>query len=61
MITNELLEEKYKAQRILQQESDKENKDYFEVIEEEVQELFDRNGWEFKISARKGGFVSCQE
>ena len=61
MITNELLEEKYKAQRILEQESAKQNKDYFELVEEEVRELFECNGWELKISHRKGGFVSVNE
>jgi hypothetical protein len=57
MYTNELLEEKYKAQRELSHQAEKEKKDYLKLIEEEVKELFKRNGWYSKLSKRKGGFL----
>jgi hypothetical protein len=57
MYTNELLEEKYKAQRELSRQAEVEQKDYLKLIEEEVQKLFKKNGWELKYSKRKGGFL----
>lgn len=57
MYTNELLEEKYKAQRELSHQAEVEQKDYLKLIEEEVQELFKKNGWELKYSKREGGFL----
>ncbi len=51
MYTNELLEEKYKAQSRLLKQAKIENKDYFEFINDEVQKLFNKKGW--KIKARK--------
>jgi (p)ppGpp synthase/HD superfamily hydrolase len=57
MYTNELLEEKYKAQKELSQQAEKEKKDYLKLIEEEVQKLFKRNGWNLRLSKRKGGFL----
>ncbi len=57
MYTNELLEEKYKAQKALSLQARKENKDYLTLIEEEVRELFQKNGWNLKIADRKGGYT----
>jgi hypothetical protein len=57
MYTNELLEEKYKAQKELSHQAEKEKKDYLKLIEEEVKELFKRNGWDSRFSKRKGGFL----
>ena len=48
MYTNELLEEKYKAQRRLLKQAKIENKDYFEFINDEVQKLFNKKGWKIK-------------
>ena len=56
MITNELLEEKYKAQKELSSRAEKQGKDYLQLIEEEVKELFNKNGWNLKFSKRKGGY-----
>lgn len=58
MYTNELLEEKYKAQRELAQRAEKENKDYLSLAEEEVKQLFKEKGWKLNYSNRKGGFLS---
>ncbi len=57
MYTNELLEEKYKAQRELAEQAEREGKTYHAVAEEKVRELFKKNGWKMKISKRKGGFL----
>jgi len=55
--TNVLLEEKYKAQKELSDQAEAEKKEYLKLIEEEVQELFKKNGWNLKYSKRKGGFL----
>jgi hypothetical protein len=57
MYTNVLLEEKYKAQKELSDQAEIEKKEYLKLIEEEVQELFKKNGWNLKYSKRKGGFL----
>ncbi len=57
MYSNELLDEKYKAQKELFIQAEKDRKDYFKLIEEEVQELFRRNDWALKYSKRKGGYL----
>jgi (p)ppGpp synthase/HD superfamily hydrolase len=57
MYTNELLEEKYKAQKQLFNKAKSENKNYLDLIEEEVKDLFSRNNWNFKFSKRKGSFL----
>lgn len=57
MYTNELLEEKYKAQRELSHLAEIEQKDYLKFIKEEVQELFKKNGWDLRYSKRKGGYL----
>lgn len=54
MYTNELLEEKYKAQLALIQKAQNLSKDYFSVVEEEVHALFKKMGWAFHFSKRKG-------
>jgi hypothetical protein len=41
----------------LAHQAEKEKKDYLKIIEEEVQELFKRNGWNSRLSKRKGGFL----
>lgn len=58
MYTNELLEEKYKAQKELSAQAKKEKKNYLEFVEEEVKEFFKKKGWKLKYSQRKGGFLS---
>ncbi len=50
MHTNELLEEKYKAQKLLALKAREEKKDYFEMINDEAKALFELNGWEMKFS-----------
>ncbi len=57
MYTNELLEEKYKAQRELANQAEKEGKDYMELVMEEVQKNFIDRGWSLNFSKRKGGFI----
>jgi len=54
MYTNELLEEKYKAQLKLSEMSKKQDKNYFNIVEEEVAELFKKMGWTLHFSKRKG-------
>jgi len=58
MYTNELLEEKYKAQQQLSQKAEKEKKDYFEIVESEVIELFRQNGWKIEFDKRVGGYIN---
>ena len=58
MYTNELLEEKYRAQRELSLEAEKVKEKYFKLIEKEVLNLFKKNGWKLRFSKRKGGFLS---
>lgn len=58
MYTNELLEEKYKAQRELSHQAELQKKEYSKLIEEEVKILFEENGWELKFSKRTGGFLN---
>lgn len=57
MYTNDLLEEKYKAQRQLSEEADKANKDYLEFIEAEVKSLYAKKGWKLRVLKRKRGFL----
>ena len=54
MYTNELLEEKYKAQRELSKQAEKENKDYFDFVNKEVYNLFKQNGWKVCFDKRRG-------
>ena len=58
MYKSELLEEKYKAQKILSDMAKKSGKDYFEIIKQDVKKLFKEKGWELKFSDRKGGYIS---
>ena len=57
MYTNELLEEKYKAQRQLSKEAVIEKKDYFEFVNKEAQDLFKHNGWEIQFDKKSGGHI----
>jgi ribosomal protein L17 len=57
MYTNEILEEKYKAQKELSFQAERENKDYLELIQDQVHKLFSEKGWQIKFSTRKGGFL----
>ena len=54
MYTNEILEEKYKAQRELTKKAVIEKKDYFEIIKDEVRDLFNKNCWEVRFYNGKG-------
>lgn len=56
MYTNELLEEKYKAQRELSEKAKTDKKDYFEMIKMEVQDLFHQQGWKLLFDKRIGSF-----
>lgn len=58
MYTNELLEEKYKAQQQLSQKAEKEKKGYFEIVESEVIDLFRQNGWKIEFDKRVGGYIN---
>ena len=57
MYTNDLLEEKYKAQKELFLQAEKQGKEYHQFIREMVQKLFKAKGWTLKYSPRKGGFI----
>ncbi len=57
MYTNDLLEEKYKAQKKLSRAAESANIDYLEFIEAEVKSLYAERGWKLKYSKRKGGFL----
>ena len=61
MYTNELLEEKYKAQQLLLKESEAAKIDYFDLIQQEVLELFKQNGWVLTFAERKGGYLKEAE
>ena len=61
MYTNELLEEKYKAQKELSNQAKIEKREYLELIEDEVRKLFSKNKWDLKYSNRKGGFTKNKE
>ncbi|OQY00954.1 MAG: hypothetical protein B6I26_06735 [Desulfobacteraceae bacterium 4572_130] len=53
MYTNELLEEKYKAQKQLFKKAKIEKKDYFEIVNQEVQDLFKLKGWKIEFNKKK--------
>ncbi|MBN1997754.1 hypothetical protein JW935_09390 [candidate division KSB1 bacterium] len=57
MYTNELLEEKYKAQQKIAKEAKKQNMEYSVYIQSEVEKLFAEKGWKIKYAKRKGGFL----
>jgi len=56
MYTNDLLEEKRNAQKRLAEKATAESKDYAEVVEEEVRELYRSRGWPLVFSRRKGAW-----
>ncbi len=55
MYTNELLEEKYKAQKQLSKRAENEKTTYFEIVKREVESLYKKNGWEMRFDKRSGG------
>ena len=58
MYTNELLEEKYKAQRLLSKKAMSEKTNYFEIVKQEVEDLYKKNGWEIRFAKRSGGHIN---
>ncbi len=52
MYTNELLEEKYKAQKELVKKAKREKKEYFEIINSEVKDLFKLKGWKIHYAKK---------
>ena len=61
MYTNQLLEEKYEAQRQLSKEAQVTKIDYFEIVNKEVRELFKQNGWEIEFDKRTGGHIRSSD
>ncbi|MCH8316924.1 MAG: hypothetical protein IIA88_00265 [Bacteroidetes bacterium] len=57
MYTNELLEEKYKAQKQIATKAKKQSKNYLQVVEEEVGALFKKFGWSMNEANREGGYL----
>ena len=57
MYTNELLEEKYKAQRQLAKRAEVEKTNYFEIVKQEVEDLYKKNGWEIRFAKKSGGYI----
>lgn len=55
MHTDDLLQAKYDAQRVLVEKARRAGRPYLEVAEEEARELFRRNGWRLRFAERKGG------
>ena len=58
MHTSDLLKAKYDAQRALAERAKRDSRAYEEVVEEEVRELFHRNGWRLRFSKRRGGVLT---
>lgn len=58
MPVNELLREKYKAQKKLLEKAENESLDYFFIVERDSKALFHKNNWKLRISSRKGGFLT---
>ena len=58
MYTNELLQEKYKTQKNLSKIAQDTKKDYNDIIEENVRDLFRQKSWELVFSKRKGGYLN---
>jgi len=56
MYTNELLEEKYRAQKELCASSQDDQKSYIDLIEHYAQELYKEKNWNLTFSKRKGGY-----
>ncbi len=61
MYTNELLEEKYKAQIQLEKKARSEKTDYFEVVNKEVQSLFKQHDWKMEFDKRSGGCIGSSD
>ncbi len=58
MYTNEILEEKYRAQRELSKKAEIKKTNYFEIVKQEVEDLYEKNGWEIKFDKRSGGRIN---
>ncbi|MBN1684401.1 MAG: hypothetical protein JW855_03070 [Gammaproteobacteria bacterium] len=56
MYTNELLQEKYKAQKELFKIARADQELYFDMIEQSVRELYKEKNWNLVFSKREGGF-----
>jgi hypothetical protein len=59
MYTNDLLEEKRKAQKRLAEKAARESKEYAQVVEE-VRKLYRARGWRLVFSRRKGVWSRSQ-
>ncbi|MGR3177002.1 MAG: hypothetical protein ACUZ8E_02970 [Candidatus Anammoxibacter sp.] len=59
MYTNDLLEEKYKAQRQLSERAGIEKTNYFEIAKQEVENLYKKNGWKMSFAKRSGGHIGA--
>ena len=57
MYTNELLQEKYKAQKELSKKAQDTKVNYFDIIEKYVKELYKQKNWNLVFSKRKGGYL----
>ncbi|RMH69215.1 MAG: hypothetical protein D6675_13215 [Gemmatimonadetes bacterium] len=57
MLINEVLKEKYEAQKKLLEKAENESLDYFSVVEKDVKDLFSKNNWKLTFAKRKGGFI----
>ena len=58
MYTNDLLEEKYKAPRQLSKRAEIEETNYFEIVKQEVENLYKKNGWEMLFDKKSGGHIN---
>lgn len=57
MYTNDILEEKYKAQKQLSKKAEFTQIDYYEIVKKEVQELYTQKGWKMRFDKRSGGYL----
>lgn len=57
MYTNDLLEEKYKAQKQLSEKAEFTKTDYYEIVKKEVKDLYARKGWKMRFEKRSGGYL----
>ncbi len=57
MYTNELLQEKYKAQNVLSKKARDTKVNYFDIIKENVKKLYQQKNWDLGFSKRKGGYL----
>ncbi|MBN1997751.1 hypothetical protein JW935_09375 [candidate division KSB1 bacterium] len=57
MFTNELLKEKNKAQQKIARQAKKRDMTYLEYVHFEAKRRAEEEGWMFKESSRKGGYL----